>query len=92
MAFYIFALAPPVWLTSGLIVLCAALTFVRWKWVHPMRVTALRSVTLALTVVWAIAAAVILWNGFPAGWITGTLITAVAVYGVGLSLYFSRAG
>lgn len=90
-AFYIFALAPPDWVTSVLILLCAGLTFVPWKWVHPMRVTALRSVTLAMTALWGIASSVILWNGFPAGWTTGAIIIAVAAYAVGLSLRFGRA-
>ena len=90
-AFYIFALEPPAWTTSALILLCCAVTFVPWKWVHPMRVTALRGVTSVVTVLWAVAATLILWSGFPAPWAAATTIILVAVYGVGLSLHFGRA-
>ena len=82
-AFYIFALAPPVWATSALVIACAGLTFVPWKWVHPMRVAALRVPTLIMTVIWAIAALIILKTGFPAGWLTATLLVLVAAYGIG---------
>ena len=90
-AFYIFALAPPLWLTSLVVLVLSGLTFVPWKWVHPMRVTSLRGVTLAVTAIWAIAAGLILWNGLPADWVTGSIVILVAVYGVGLSLRFGRA-
>jgi phosphatidylcholine synthase len=90
-AFYIFALEPPGWATGLLILACAGLTFVPWKWVHPMRVTALRGPTLAATALWAIAACAIVWQGFPAGPLTRAVLAAVALYGVGLSLYFGRA-
>ena len=90
-AFYIFALALPDWASSLLILACCALTFVRWKWVHPMRVVARREFTLALTGVWALDAATILWSGFPAGWATSFVIVSIAVYSVVLSLLFGRA-
>ena len=90
-AFYIFALAPPEWVTAALILACCGLTFVPLKWVHPMRVTALRGFTMAVTALWALATAAILWSGFPAGWATATSIVLVALYGIGLSLHFGRA-
>lgn len=89
--FYVFALALPVWAISGLVLVCGGLTFVRWKWVHPMRVTAFRGVTAAMTAVWALAAVWVVWSGLPAGWVAGGVLVLVAVYGVGLSLAFSRA-
>lgn len=88
--FYIFALGLPAWAASILILVCTGLTFVRWKWVHPMRVVALRPATLGMTALWGVATSVALWNGFPAGWLASVVLMAVAVYGVGLSLYFSR--
>ena len=78
-------------MTSALIVGCCGLTFVPWKWVHPMRVTELRGVTLTITALWAAATAAILWAGFPAGWTTGSTIVLVALYAIGLSLHFGRA-
>ena len=85
-AFYIFALELQGWAASGLILLCAMLTFVPMKWVHPMRVRAWRGITLAATGAWAVAAVAILWAGFPAGPLSGTVIVLVAIYGIGLSL------
>ena len=90
-AFYIFALAPPEWVTSALVLICCGLTFVPWKWIHPLRVTELRGVTLAATALWAAATAAILFVGFPAGGATGATIVLVALYGAGLSLHFGRA-
>jgi phosphatidylcholine synthase len=36
-AFYVFALTPPVWLTYAALLACVVLTFVPMHWVHPMR-------------------------------------------------------
>lgn len=88
-AFYVFALKPPTWLTSVLVVACAALTFVPWRWVHPMRVTEFRVLTLVLTVAWAAAAITAVVSGFPASPVTSAILGGVGLYGVGLSLYFS---
>lgn len=90
--FYALALALPTWAISVLVLACAGLTFVPWKWVHPMRVAAYRSITLMLTALWAAAACEIIWRGFPAGWASGTILGLVAVYGVVLSLRLSRLG
>ena len=88
-AFYIFALTPPSWVTSLVILLCCGLTFVRWTWVHPLRVVAFRPMTLAITIVWLSAAGWVLWRGFPAPFLAAALLLAAALYGVGLSLFFS---
>ncbi len=90
-AFYIFALATPLWASSVLILVCAALTFVPWKWVHPMRVVALRGVTLGLTVLWSVASAWVLWQGFPAGLWPAVVLIGIALYGVALSIKFGPA-
>lgn len=89
-AFYIFALAPSLQVTSVLVGACAALTFVRWKWVHPMRVVAYRGLTLGLTALWAATAIGIVWSGFPATALSAIVLVAVGIYGVGLSLFISR--
>jgi phosphatidylcholine synthase len=90
-AFYIFALDPSLWIVSVLVLVCSLLTFVPWKWVHPMRVVALRKITLSATAVWAIASASILWMGFPAHWVASVIIVLIAIYGVALSLRFGPA-
>jgi phosphatidylcholine synthase len=90
-AFFIFALQPAAWMTQTLILACVVLTFVPMKWVHPMRVTALREVTIAATLLWGLAAGWVAWSGFPAGPISGTILVLVALYGFLLSWRFGRA-
>lgn len=88
-AFYVYALVPPLWVTYVMILSCCALSFVRLRWVHPMRVVAHRGLTLCVTLAWFVAAAWVVSHGFPADQWTGLLLAATAFYGIGLSLFFS---
>jgi phosphatidylcholine synthase len=90
-AFYFFAFNSPGWLVTLFVVGCIALTFVPWRWVHPMRVVKLRALTLALTVVWFIAALRAVWTGFPADWPTQVILGLVGIYGVGLAVQWREA-
>lgn len=65
-AFYVFALDPASWVTMSAIGIAIAATFVPMPWVHPLRVVALRPVTLGMTAVAAVAGCAILYKGFPA--------------------------
>lgn len=49
---YLEILRTPQWLNLGIIALCGILTFVPWKYVHPLRVAKFRPATIAATVVW----------------------------------------
>jgi phosphatidylcholine synthase len=89
-AFYIFALEPPGWLTAAVILLCVALTFVRWKWVHPLRVTAYQVPTLVMTALWGAAAFWVVWRGFPATGLAKWTLIAVGLYGLALIAVFGR--
>ncbi len=62
------------------------LTFVPWRWVHPLRVRAWRPLTLAALALWAGAAAWTLALGFPAPPLAQVALIAAAAYGVGLTL------
>jgi phosphatidylcholine synthase len=85
-AFYIFALATPPWVTYVIIASAIVLTFVPMRWVHPMRVVRLRFLTLMVTLVWVVAAILAIWQGFPASpWIQVVLV-AVAAYLIGLTV------
>lgn len=90
-AFHIFAfdLSQPV--TAAVVIVCSVLTFVRWRWVHPIRVQALWPVTLGLTILWLFAAYVTVMRGFPAvGWAAAVFAVTLA-WGIGLSLYWRWA-
>lgn len=85
LCFYL--LGTPYWLNVATVVLCAVLTFVPMKFVHPFRVEALRPLTMALTCAWSLVALylVVLSSG------TAQLVTAapLAYWGfVLLSAYF----
>jgi phosphatidylcholine synthase len=90
-AFYVFALQMPSGLTAALVLICVFLTFVPSRWAHPMRTPALLPVTLAVSVVWCIAASLVLWWGFPANTVLTVILCACAAYGVGLALARGRA-
>jgi phosphatidylcholine synthase len=90
-AFHIFAfdLSQPV--TGALVVLCTVLTFVRWRWVHPMRVQSLWPVTLSMTALWMVAALWTVMQGLPASGWSLAIFAVAAVWGIGLSLAWRGA-
>jgi phosphatidylcholine synthase len=90
-AFYVFALQMPVWAVAILVSTCVVLTFVPMRWAHPLRTPALGLVTLAVVVLWCVAAAVTVWSGFPAGTPMQAVLLATAAYGAGLALVRSGA-
>lgn len=87
-AFYIFVFAPDWQVTAAIIATCIVLTFVPWRWVHPLRVVRMRSTTLAVTCIWSVAAMVAVWQGLATAdvAIKGALLGA-AIYAVGLALW-----
>lgn len=85
-AFYLFAFAAPAPVAWVVVATCVLLTFLPLKWVHPMRVVALRPVTLVFTLLWAVAAVWAVIEGFPAPPGIAAVLLAVAAYGIALSL------
>jgi phosphatidylcholine synthase len=85
-AFYVFVLSPPAWLTYLILLALVVLTFVPMPWVHPMRVKRLQAVTLATTAAWAIAAIAAVWAGFPPPLWTQIVLVAAALYLSGLTV------
>ena len=85
-AFYIFALSLPTWVTLAIVAACVVLTFVPMHWVHPLRVIRLRLLTLAVTLAWAVAAIAAVWHGFPAGLWSSIVLLVAAAYLVGLTM------
>lgn len=62
---YCFVLAIPPALSALIIGACAVLTFVPFRYVHPLRVRRLRPISLAVIAAWGVAAAATLVRGFP---------------------------
>ena len=52
---YFFILRTPSWLNLAVVVVLGILTFVPWKYVHPLRVVTLRPLTIIATVIWSAA-------------------------------------
>jgi phosphatidylcholine synthase len=85
-AFYLILLAPPPWLTAMAIIMLAALTFLRFPFIHPIRVERGRPLNVALVVLWAILALIALARDMaPGPWVTGGLCAiAVGLVAAGL--------
>jgi phosphatidylcholine synthase len=65
--FVLMVFAPPQWLTLLVIAICAVGTFAPVEFVHPVRVVALRPLTLAVTAIWSVLAVVALVDNLDPG-------------------------
>ncbi len=84
-AFYLFLLRPPPWLAAAVIVVLAVLTFVPFKFIHPMRVARLRALNIAALVAGSVLALVALLRALdPGPWVVGGLVV--------IGLYFVAVG
>ena len=84
-AFYLLLLRPAPWLALAIVIVLAVLTFVRFPFIHPLRVTRLRGLNVALLVAGSVlAAAAVGRNLQPGPWITAGLCA--------IGLYFATAG
>jgi phosphatidylcholine synthase len=84
-AFYLFVLMPPPWISALAVAVFAVLTFAPIEFVHPLRVRRWRVVTIALTVAWALLAATAVFDNLsPAPWVTAGLLV--------IGLYFLLFG
>jgi phosphatidylcholine synthase len=84
-AFYLYLLEPLEWLAAAMIVALAVLSFVPFKFLHPLRVRRLRWLNIALLVAWAVLAFIaVIYNLVPGPYVTWPL--------VGIALYFFAAG
>jgi phosphatidylcholine synthase len=84
-AFYLCLLAPPPWIAAIMVVALAVLTFVPVRFVHPLRVTHLRALNIALLAAWGVLALVaVIANLEPGPYVTWALS--------GVAGYFLMAG
>jgi len=86
-AFYLFILKLDPWVGAATIAALAALTFVPFHVVHPVRISHFRGITTAALTVWALLAIVaIAENLDPPGWI-GAALCLLAVYFVAVGFF-----
>jgi phosphatidylcholine synthase len=91
-AFYLFLLKPAPWLAAAAIVVLAVLTFLPFKFVHPMRVVRLRAINIAALIAWsALALIAVLQRLEPAAWVgAGLVVIGLYFVAIGLTDQMSR--
>ncbi len=89
-AFYLFLFHPAPWTAAGIVALLIVLTFVPFRFVHPLRVRRLHTLNVALVIVYAVLAALALVYGLKPGPVVTTALAAMAVYFCGIGLIPER--
>ena len=91
-AFYAFALGLPPWLAAAMVIALIVLTFVPWKWAHPLRTPLLRPVTLLVLMAWFGGGCAHASAGISRNAPLQAILVFAAAYMLGLVLYaVSRA-
>jgi len=89
-AFYLFLLKPAPSLAAAIVVALAVLTFVPFKFLHPLRVARLRALNIAALILWSLLALVaVLRDLAPGPWVAGGLV-AIALYFLSVGLTEKR--
>jgi phosphatidylcholine synthase len=83
-AFYLFLLKLPPWFCALAVVALAALTFVPFHVVHPIRISHLRAITIVALIVWALLAIIAVVDGLAPGFWTVAALCVLAIYFVGI--------
>jgi phosphatidylcholine synthase len=83
-AFYLFLIKPAPWLCAAAIVVLAALTFVPFHVVHPVRIAHLRRLTIAAMIAWALLSAFAIAKNLDPGFWTVAALCILAIYFVGV--------
>ncbi len=86
---YLFALQPSPLVSLLVMLVCVLLTFLPILSVHPIRVMAMRPVTLVALVLWAVAAIGAVLNSFPAPFWAQLLLIATGAWFIGISAFAS---
>ncbi len=90
-AFYLFVFDASPATAAAVVMFCAALTFVPIKCVHPLRVVAMRSLTLAMTALWSAAAIWAVASGLTSVPAPAKAVLAVtALYFIGLTVFWYK--
>ena len=83
-AFYLFLLKPAPWLGALMVAALAALTFVPFHVVHPIRIAHLRALTTAAMIGWALLAGYAVIKNLDPGFWTVAALCLLAIYFVGV--------
>jgi phosphatidylcholine synthase len=83
-AFYLFLLRPAPWLGAVLIAALAALTFVPFHVVHPLRIAHLRALTTGALILWTLLAIFAVTKNLQPGFWALAGLCLVAIYFVGV--------
>ncbi|HEY1360643.1 MAG TPA: CDP-alcohol phosphatidyltransferase family protein [Xanthobacteraceae bacterium] len=74
-AFYLFLLRPAPWLAAAAVAVLSILTFVPFKFVHPVRVLRLRALSIGALLLWSmLALGAIFADLDPGPWVAGALV------------------
>ena len=86
-AFYLFLLKPGPWASTALVAVLAGSTFLPFKFIHPVRVTHLRPLNIALLMLWSVLALIAVLRALDPGALVAGALVAIALYflAVGLS-------
>jgi len=85
-AFYLFLLKPMPALAAVIVIALAVLTFVPFKFLHPLRVARLRALNIAALILWSLLALIaVLRDLAPGPWVAGGLV-AIGLYFLGVGL------
>jgi phosphatidylcholine synthase len=89
-AFYLFVIKPAPWLAAAIVAVLAVMTFLPFKFLHPMRVRRLRALNIAALILWSLLALIALIRDLdPGPWVAGGL-ALLALYFVGVGLTEKR--
>ena len=89
-AFYLFLLKPAPSRAAAIVVALAVLTFVPFKFLHPLRVARLRALNVAALTLWSLLALIaVLRDLAPGPWVAGGLV-AIGLYFLGVGLTEKR--
>jgi phosphatidylcholine synthase len=83
-AFYLFLLKPAPWLAAAAVAALAALTFMPFYVVHPVRIAHLRLLTTAALIVWALLAIYAVAKSLDPGIAIVAALCGLAIYFVGV--------
>jgi phosphatidylcholine synthase len=89
-AFYLFLLKPPPWFAAGLVAALVVLTFVPFKFLHPVRVTRLRALNIGLVVVWGLLALLAVLLDLEPGLPVKAALTGIGLYFFVIGLVATR--